>query len=52
MERTMKEPVDYRGLERLAQYWFRANIMNDLLHTMREMYDDDLKNLKGTGEVW
>jgi hypothetical protein len=35
--------VDDDGLKRLAEYWFRANIMHDLLHSLRDMHDGDLE---------
>jgi hypothetical protein len=38
--------------QRLAEYWFRARLMHDLLHTLMEIYDGDLNALDNDGHMW
>ena len=38
--------------QRLAEYWFRARLMHDLLHALMEAYDDDLRAIDKDGHSW
>ena len=46
-----KEDFAPREFQQLAQYWFRANLMHDYLHTMREACGRNLRSLS-TREWW
>ena len=37
---------------RLAEYWFRARLMHELLHTLMGIYDNDLDALDKDGHAW
>jgi hypothetical protein len=39
-------------VKRLAEYWFRAKLMHELLHYLCEEYDDDLDKLDADGHAW
>ena len=38
--------------QRLAEYWFRARLMHDLLHALMEAYDDGLRAIDKDGHSW
>ncbi len=41
-----------KSIARLAEYWFRANLMHSLLHGLREEYDNDLDAIYQEGAWW
>lgn len=40
------------GIARLAEYWFRAKLMHDLLHQLMNVYGGDLKAAGEAGHSW
>jgi hypothetical protein len=36
----------------LAKYWFRAQLLHELLHTLRDLYDGDLDAMVKDGHWW
>jgi hypothetical protein len=47
-----KQPVDEVGLNRLAQYWFRANSMRYLFISLLHSYDQDVAAIRKDGHIW
>ena len=46
------EDASRTPMGRLAQYWFRARLMHDLLHWMLEEHDRDINAIYDSGEGW
>jgi hypothetical protein len=44
--------IPENAIARLAEYWYRANLMHELLHKMREMYQDDIEQIRKEGHDW
>ena len=47
----MADPLD-EPVRRLAQYWFRAKLMHDYLHTMMDECEGDIQKIIDGGRGW